>query len=58
MHHGLALFIKFCLGLILLVLIIPTLFTVFTYEPYPVFEKPTDFTLSDKFLDKLRTSYK
>ena len=50
----------FCLGLTLLALIIPALFTVFTQEPYPAFEKPTNFTTSDfdNFLHELRTSYK
>ena len=50
----------FCLGLILLALIIPALFTAFTHEPYPAFKKPTNFTTSDldNFLDELRTSYK
>ena len=50
----------FCLGLTLMALIIPALFTVFTQEPYPAFEKPTNFTTSDfdNFLHELRTSYK
>ena len=53
-------FFLFYLGLILLALIIPALFTVFTHEPYPAFEKPANFTTSDldNFLDELRTSYK